>query len=106
VLDFHGAAHCIDCAWKFNECTVTRRLDETAAMLRYLGIDDFTSVGPERCESTFLVNAHQAAVAGNIGREDGGQSPFNTRLGHEDCPYLSFVTGSTMVMIILQFSHR
>src|SRR5450759_1973329 len=33
-------------------------------MLRYLGIDDFASVGLERCESTFLVNAHQAAVAG------------------------------------------
>ena len=56
-------------------------------MLRYLGIDDFASVGLERCESTFLVNAHQAAVAGNIGCEDGGQPPFNARLCHEDCPY-------------------
>ena len=34
-----------------------------------------------------LVRAHQRAVAGDVGREDGGQPPFDTRLGHEDRLY-------------------
>ena len=43
---------------KFDERTVTCRLDDAAAMLRNLGIDDFASVRLECCESTFLVDAH------------------------------------------------
>jgi hypothetical protein len=34
------------------------------------------------CESTFLVNAHQPAAAGDICREDGSQPPLYTRLSH------------------------
>ena len=37
-------------------------------MLRDPEIDEFLSVRLERCERTFLVNAHEATVAGNIGR--------------------------------------
>jgi len=48
-------------------------------MLRDLGIDDFPPVRLERRERTFLVNAHQAAVAGNISRKDGSQPPFGAR---------------------------
>ena len=72
TLDFHGAAHRIDGARKFDQRTVARRLDDAAAMFGNLGIDEFATARLERCESAFLVNAHQAAVAGNIGREDGG----------------------------------
>jgi hypothetical protein len=39
-----------------------------------LGIDEFATASLERSESTFLVNAHQPAVAGNIGREDGSRA--------------------------------
>ena len=87
ALDFHGAAHGIDRACKLDQRTVACRFDDTAAMLRDLGIDEFATVRLERCESAFLVNAHQAAVAGNIGCEDSGQPPFDPRLGHENCPY-------------------
>ena len=71
ALDFHRAAHGIDRARKFDQRAVTRRLDDAAAMLRNLGIDEFASVRLERCERAFLVDAHQAAVASDIGREDG-----------------------------------
>ena len=37
----------------------------------------------EGCEGAFLVSAHQPAVAGDVGREDGGQPPFDPRLGHK-----------------------
>jgi hypothetical protein len=40
----------------------------------------------ERRESTFLVNAHQAAVSSNIGREDGCQPPFDAHFGHKYRP--------------------
>ena len=40
----------------------------------------------ERRVSTLLISAHQPAVAGNIGREDGGQTPFDVRLGHRVAP--------------------
>jgi hypothetical protein len=55
-------------------------------MLGNFGIDKFASVGLECCESTFLVNPHQSAVAGNVGCEDGGQPSFDARLSHENCP--------------------
>src|ERR1017187_2454016 len=71
TLDFDCTTGCVDRARKFDQSTVTRGLDDTAAMFRDLGIHQFAAADLERSESTFLVNAHEAAVAGNIGREDG-----------------------------------
>jgi hypothetical protein len=50
------------------------------------GIDEFATACLERSESAFLVNAHQPAVAGNVGSEDGSQPPLDTRLGHKYRP--------------------
>jgi hypothetical protein len=36
--------------------------------------------------SPLLISAHQPAIAGNIGREDGGQTPFDVRAGHSIVP--------------------
>ena len=72
ALDFHGAAHCIDRTCKLDQRAIACSLDNAAAMFGNLGIDEFASDGLEGCESAFLVNAHQAAVTSNIGREDGG----------------------------------
>ena len=84
ALDFHGTAHCVDRARKFDQGTITRGLHDAAAMLGNLRIDEFAPICLERCESAFLVNTHQAAVAGDIGSEDGGQPPFDTRLRHRN----------------------
>ena len=55
-----------------------------ALMFGDLGIDEFASARFERCESAFLVNSHQPAVAGNIGRENSGQPPYDALLSHND----------------------
>jgi hypothetical protein len=72
ALDFHGAAHSIDSACEFHQGTIPSGLDDAAAVLGDLGIDEFATASLERSESAFLVNTHQAAVTGDIGREDGG----------------------------------
>jgi hypothetical protein len=86
ALDFRTAPNCINHARKFDQSTVTRSFDDAAAMLSNLRIDKFVSMCLKRRESAFLVNTHQAAVSGNIGREDGSQPPFDTRLGHKYRP--------------------
>jgi hypothetical protein len=48
----------------------------------YFGIDKLFSARLERGQSAFLVFAHETAVAGNVGREDGGQPSFDPRFGH------------------------
>src|SRR5262249_5390945 len=58
TLDLHSAAYRIDGAGKFNQSTVAGSLYNPAAIFRNFGIDDFASVGFERCEGAFLVNTH------------------------------------------------
>jgi len=36
----------------------------------------------KRGESAFFVNAHQPAIAGDVGRADGGQPPLDARFCH------------------------
>jgi hypothetical protein len=52
-------------------------------MLGDLGVDQFFSQRLERGESALFVDAHEAAIAGDVSREDGCQPPLDTRLGHE-----------------------
>jgi hypothetical protein len=49
--------------------------------------DQFAPVGPERGERAGFICAHKPAVAGDIGRENGHQPPFDARLGHKDRPH-------------------
>src|SRR5262249_4377075 len=86
TLDFDGATNGINRAWKFNQGPVTCSFDDTTAILSNLGIDQFAAASLERRESSFLVSSHQAAVTGNIGREDGSQPSFDPRLGHKGHP--------------------
>jgi hypothetical protein len=86
ALDFHGTTGCVDRARKFDQRTIPRGLYDTAAIFRDLGIDQFAAASLERRESSFLVIAHQAAIAGDIGREDGSEPSFDACLGHEDRP--------------------
>jgi hypothetical protein len=39
-------------------------------MLGQLGVNQFTAAHFQRRESAFLINAHQAAIACNIGRKN------------------------------------
>ena len=38
--------------------------------------------GLEFGQRALLIGPHEARVASHIGRKDGGQTPFNTRVGH------------------------
>ena len=81
-----GFNHHASFSLALDQSTVTRSLNDTAAMFRYLWINQFAATSLERRESTFLVIAHQAAAAGNIGRKDSRQPPFDPRFGHKDRP--------------------
>jgi hypothetical protein len=85
-LDFDGPADRRYHAGKFNQQPIADDPHYPAAVFSYFWIDDFASIQFERRVSTFLISAHQPAVAGDIGREDGGQTPFDVRLGHSTVP--------------------
>jgi hypothetical protein len=84
ALDIDGAAHGVDDADELHQHTVARGLDDAAAVLGDLGVDEFLTMGLELAQRAFLVDAHQPAIAGDIGRENGRQPPFYPRLGHEN----------------------
>jgi hypothetical protein len=83
----------LDCATRgvndtseLDQKPIASGLDDTAPIRGNLGIKNFPPMGPERGERAFLVGTHQAAVARNIGSEDGSQPSFDARLGHKDRP--------------------
>ena len=55
-------------------------------MLGDLGVDELAAVRLEARERTLLIVADEPAVAGDVGREDGGQPPLNAILRHFDAP--------------------
>jgi hypothetical protein len=75
----------VDRARKFDEYGIARGIDDAAVMFSHLGIDHIAMARFERCEGTFLVIAHEAAVARDIACKNSGQPSFDPRLGHEKC---------------------
>ena len=53
-------------------------------MFRYAWIDQFATTGLEGGKRTLLVSAHKAAVAGDVGRQDGRQPAFDSLVGHKN----------------------
>ena len=73
LLDFDGTAQCVDDARKLHEQPVTHGLDQTAAMPGYSGFDDVSEMREEARPRPLLIDAAEAAVAHDIGDEDGGE---------------------------------
>ena len=86
ALDVDGAAHSIDNADEFHQHPIASGFDDPAPVLGDLGIDQFLAMGLELAKRTFLVGAHQLAIAGYIAREDRSQPSVDARLVHEDRP--------------------
>src|SRR6516165_5343381 len=86
MLDLHRAKDSIDGARKFDQQAITCGFDDAATMLSDPGINERLAHSFERGEGSFLVSAHQSAVAGDVGREDGSQPPFDPRFGHKGRP--------------------
>jgi hypothetical protein len=82
VVDFDRASDRIDDARELDQQAVPGRLDDPAAMLGDLGIDQFASVCLEGCQRADFVSAHDPAVSGDIRRQNRSQPPLDTLLCH------------------------
>jgi hypothetical protein len=84
VLHFHCTARGIHGAREFEQYTVARPLNDAAAMFRDLGFEELSPVRIKARERALFVCTHKPTVAGHIAREDSGQTPLYSRLGHLD----------------------
>src|SRR5262249_17158457 len=92
-LDFGSTAHRLDGACEFRDDTVAGASEDTACMARDQAVDNLTT-HLESGKGSFLILAHQPAVAGDVGCKDGSQSALNTIHSHaslagEPCGILS-----------------
>jgi hypothetical protein len=83
-LDFHGATNCINRTRKFDQNAVAHGFEDTPPMFRQAWINQFAATGLEGGERTLLVPAHETAVAGDVGRQNGYQPPFDSHVGHKN----------------------
>jgi hypothetical protein len=54
-----------------------------ASVFSDLGIDQFVAVRFQLSKGSLFVNAHQSAVASNVGRQNGGKPPLDASLDHK-----------------------
>ena len=54
-----------------------------AAVFGDLGIDQFLAMCFQLSKGSLFVNAHQPAVASNVGRQNGGKPPLDAGLDHK-----------------------
>jgi hypothetical protein len=73
----NGAAHRVDDARKFHQYSVAGGLDDAAAVLPDLGVDELAPMRLEALESALLVCTHQLRVARHIGCENRGETAFD-----------------------------
>src|SRR6202165_1718347 len=85
ALNFGGASRCIDGTGKFDQNTVASGLDDAAAMFGDCGVDKRFSESLQLRQRAFLVGTHQAAITGDISRQDSRQSPLYG-LAAQDAP--------------------
>ncbi|MCK1276717.1 hypothetical protein IVB46_15955 [Bradyrhizobium sp. 61] len=85
ALNFDGASRCIDGTGKFDQHTVASGLDDAAAMFGDCGVDKRFSKSLQLRQRAFLVGTNQAAITGDIRRQDSRQSPLDG-LAAQDAP--------------------
>ena len=80
AVDFHRAAYSIDNASELDQQPITCRLDDAAVMLRDLRVDQLAPMRLQRRQRADLVGAHQTAVSGDIGGQDGGKPSLDAAI--------------------------
>ena len=84
TLNIDGAAHSIDNADELHQNPVARRLDDTAAMLGDLRVDQFLAMDLEIVKRTLFIARHEPAVAGNITSQYRGKSALDAIVTHAE----------------------
>ena len=78
ALDRGSTLDRVDDAGELDERTVAHEFDD-AAMERFnRGVDQFATAALQSLERTYLILAHEAAVADHIGRKDCGKPSLHT----------------------------
>jgi len=77
ALDLDGAFDRIDHTREFDERPVAGQLDDAAAVLFYLRVDELAAMRLQAVERPFLVRAHQPRVARHIGGKDRGETALD-----------------------------
>jgi hypothetical protein len=86
ALDLDRAAHGVDGAAELDQHAVAGRLDDAAAILGDLGVDQRLAAGFQAGEGSFFIASHQPAVAGNIGGQDCREASVNPGTCHTAIP--------------------
>ena len=68
-------------------------------MVLDLGINERLAQHLERSEGALFVAPHQSAVAGYVGRKNGGQPPLHALFGHAGRPACSVIRWSLWLAI-------
>jgi hypothetical protein len=88
ALDFDGTAPSVYRARELDQDSVTRSLNDTAAMFGDFGFEELAPVRVEALQRALFVCTHEPAVADDIAGEDGSKPAFDSRLCHEVRPDL------------------
>ena len=77
ALQLDGAAHRVDDAREFHQHAVAGGLDDAAAVLPDLRVDELAAMRLEPFERALLVRPHQPRIGRHIGGEDRGETADN-----------------------------
>ena len=84
ALDLYRAAHRVDDAAEGNQQSVAGGLDDRAAVRLDQAVDGVAAMDLQPAVSAFFIVAHEAAVAGDIGGENGREATVGSRFRHGD----------------------
>ncbi len=82
LLDLGCRGHGIDNAGELRQHAISHQLDDTAAMLGYLWIDEVPTQGFQAPEGAFLVGSDQARIPHDVRREDRRQPSLGAPFSH------------------------
>ncbi len=76
ALNGGGTGNSVHHARKLDEHAVSCQLDDSAFMIGDPGLQQLAAVALQRRERAGLIRSHEAAVAHDIGCENGGETTF------------------------------
>ena len=86
ALQLDGRPHRFDGAGELDQHAVAHRLDDAAVEALDDRRHELGEMRPQVVERPLLVGAHQAAVAGDVGEQDGRQPAVGRLVGHAASP--------------------